>query len=128
MVLPLLFKEAIEIRKRRDKTMIRDNGQYQLTHFFDEFLVPAGSKSPIGKQSGNPAVAKKKQRRQRSTPVTHLVLRKTVVSAEMYTVSEIYWIRYKELSGTYHYLPILMNLFNHRVAWYSNPYENHISL
>ena len=53
------IKEAIEIRKRRGKTMNRDDGQYQFTHIFDEFLVPTGSKSPIGKQSGNPAVTKK---------------------------------------------------------------------
>ena len=57
------IEEAIEIRKRRGKTMNRDDGQYQFTHIFDEFLVPTGSKSPIGKQSGNPAVTKKKQRR-----------------------------------------------------------------
>ena len=53
------IKEAIEIRKRWDKTMNRDDGQYQFTHIFDEFLVPTGSKSLVGKQSGNPAVAKK---------------------------------------------------------------------
>ena len=53
------IKEGIEIRKRRGKTMNRDDGQYQFTNIFDECLVPTGSKSPIGKQSGNPAVAKK---------------------------------------------------------------------
>ena len=52
------LKEVIEIRKR-GKTMNRDDGQYQFTHIFDEFLVPTGSKSPTGKQSCNPAVAKK---------------------------------------------------------------------
>ena len=46
------------MRKRRGKTMNIDDGQYQFTHIFDEFLVPTGSKSPIGKQCGNPAVAK----------------------------------------------------------------------
>ena len=51
------IKEAIEIRKRRGKTMNRDEGQYQLTHIFDEFLV-SGEKSPIGRQTGNPTVAK----------------------------------------------------------------------
>ena len=38
----------------------------------------------------------KKQRRQISTPVTNLVTRKTVVSVETYTVSGIYWIKYRE--------------------------------
>ena len=38
--------------------MNRDDGQYQFTHIC-EFLIPTGSKSPIGKQSGNPAVAKR---------------------------------------------------------------------
>ena len=48
------IREANEIRKRRGKTMNRDEGQYQLTHIFDDFLVSPGSKSP-GKQSGNSA-------------------------------------------------------------------------
>ena len=40
------IKEAIEIRKRGGKTMNRDEGQYQLTHIFDELLVqPSGSRS-----------------------------------------------------------------------------------
>ena len=39
--------------------MNRDDGQYQFTHIFDEALVPMRSKSPIGKQTGNPAVATK---------------------------------------------------------------------
>ena len=51
------IKEAIEIRKRRGKTMNRDEGQYQFTHIFDEFLAPKVSKSPIGQKTGNPAVA-----------------------------------------------------------------------
>ena len=46
------IKEAIEIRKRRGKTMNRDEGQYHLTHIFDEFLVKPGPKPP-GRQSGN---------------------------------------------------------------------------
>ena len=50
-------KEAIEIRKRRGKTMNRDEGQYQLSHIYDEFLVTPGSKSPGGKQSGNSTIS-----------------------------------------------------------------------
>ena len=50
------IKEAIEIRKRRSKTMNRDDGQYHFTHIFDEFLVPTGSRSLIGKETGNLAV------------------------------------------------------------------------
>ena len=46
-------------KKEEGKTMNSDDGQYQFTHIFDEFLVPTGSKSPIGKQTGNPAVAMK---------------------------------------------------------------------
>ena len=42
--------------------MNRNDGQYQFTHIFDEFLVPKGSKSWIEKQSCNPAVSKKKQK------------------------------------------------------------------
>ena len=38
-------KEAIEIRKRRGKTMNRDEGHYQLSHVYDEFLVKPGLKS-----------------------------------------------------------------------------------
>ena len=71
-----------------------NDGQYHCD-IFDEFLVPTGSKSQIGKQTGNSAVATKKQCRQTSTPVTYLVLRKTVVSIETYTLSGI-WIRFKE--------------------------------
>ena len=41
-------KKVIEIRKRRGKPM---------KHIFDEFLVPTGSRSPIGKQTGKFAVA-----------------------------------------------------------------------
>ena len=37
--------------------MNRDDGQYLLTHIFDEFLVPTGSRSPVGIQADNPAVA-----------------------------------------------------------------------
>ena len=33
--------------------MNRDEGQYQLSHIFDEFLVATGSKSSEEKQSGN---------------------------------------------------------------------------
>ena len=47
------IKEAIEIRKRRGKTMNRDDGQYHFTHIFDEFLVPTETRSPIGKQTCN---------------------------------------------------------------------------
>ena len=90
------IKEAIEIRKRRGRTMNRDDGQYQFTHTFDEFLVPMGPKSPTGKTNGQPSCCYEKLRRQTSTPVTHLVLRMTVVSVEMYTVSGINWIRFKE--------------------------------
>ena len=46
------IKEAVEIRKRRGMTMNRDEGQYQLSHLYDEFLVSPGKKSP-GKRSGN---------------------------------------------------------------------------
>ena len=68
--------------------MNRDEGQYQLNHIFDEFLVPTGLKSPIGQQTGNPIVAKNSNvaRRQHQS---HLVLRKMVVSIKMYTVSGI---------------------------------------
>ena len=41
--------------------MNRDDGQYQFTHIFDEFLVPTGSKSPIGKQTGNTTVARQRR-------------------------------------------------------------------
>ena len=75
--------------------MNRDEGQYQLTHIF---LVPTGVSPPIGQRTGNPAVAKKQQHCQTSTPVSHLVLRKMVVSIERYTVSEFFsWIRINEL-------------------------------
>ena len=47
------IKEAIEIRKRRGATMNRDEGQYQLSHIFDEFLIPGLKKSPDGKSTGN---------------------------------------------------------------------------
>ena len=43
------IKEAIKIRKRRSKTMNRDVRQYNFTHIFDEFLVPTGTRIPIGK-------------------------------------------------------------------------------
>ena len=36
--------------------MNRDEGQYQLTHIFDEFLGKPGSKSP-GKGAGNSTLA-----------------------------------------------------------------------
>ena len=48
------IKEAIEIRKRGGKTMNRDEGQYQLTHIFDELLVqPSGSRSKSPKETTN---------------------------------------------------------------------------
>ncbi len=47
------IKEAIEIKKRQGKTMNRDEGQYQLSHIYDDFLVTPGTKSP-GKQSSLP--------------------------------------------------------------------------
>ena len=47
------IKEAIEIRKRRGTTMNRDDGQYQLSHIFDEFLNLESKKSPDGKSTGN---------------------------------------------------------------------------
>ena len=42
-------RETIEIRKRGHNTMNRDEGQYFLTHIFDELL----EKSPGKKLSGN---------------------------------------------------------------------------
>ncbi len=45
------IKEAIEIRKRGDTTMNRDEGQYHLTHVFDELLEEKSPRSR--KQTGN---------------------------------------------------------------------------
>jgi hypothetical protein len=49
------IKEAIEIRKKRGNTMNRDEGQYHLSHIFDEFLL---KKSPTEKTTGNSKVGK----------------------------------------------------------------------
>ena len=38
------IKEAVEIRKKGATTMNRDEGQYHLSHVFDELLLP-GDKS-----------------------------------------------------------------------------------
>ena len=34
------IKEAVHIRKRRGATMNRDEGQYHLSHVYDELLLP----------------------------------------------------------------------------------------
>ena len=48
------IKEAIEIRKRREAIMNRDEGQYFLSHVFDELLMKKSpGKHPTGKPSGN---------------------------------------------------------------------------
>ena len=47
------IKEAIEIRKRRGTTMNRDEGQYQLSHIYDDFLKQGSKKSLGGKPTGN---------------------------------------------------------------------------
>ena len=49
------IREAIEIRKRRGATMNRDEGQYQLTHIFDDLLFSA-SKNPAENKTGNTVV------------------------------------------------------------------------
>ena len=47
------IREAIEIRKKgASKTMNRDEGQYFLTHVFDD-LLSSGKKSPDDKSTGN---------------------------------------------------------------------------
>ena len=48
-------KEAVEIRKKRGTTMNRDEGQYHLSHIFDELLISSSRKSPKekGKSTGN---------------------------------------------------------------------------
>jgi len=51
------IREAIEIRKRRGATMNRDEGQYQLTHIFDDLLFSA-SKNPAENKTGNTVVKK----------------------------------------------------------------------
>ena len=38
------IKEAVHIRKRRGATMNRDEGQYHLTHVYDEHLLPKDKK------------------------------------------------------------------------------------
>ena len=48
------IKEAVEIRKMGRTTMNRDEGQYQLSHIFDEFLQQGPRKSLEGKPTGNP--------------------------------------------------------------------------
>ena len=45
------IKEAIEIRKRRGATMNRDEGQYFLSHVYDELLLE--KKSIRSKPTGN---------------------------------------------------------------------------
>ena len=47
------IKEGIEIRKRGKSIMNRDEGQYNLTHIFDEFLQPTRAREK--KQTGNSA-------------------------------------------------------------------------
>ena len=98
--------------KRRNKNFNRDEGQYKLTHIFDEFLVPTRF---ITDWELAIQLLLKKQHRQKSTPVVHLVLgklRKVVTSIETYTLSGFFnWLRIKE-HWTYFYLPILINPFN----------------
>ena len=51
-------KEAMEIRKRKGSTMNRDEGQYNLSHVFDEFLQrePRGpAKTTKASKTGNTA-------------------------------------------------------------------------
>ena len=45
------IKEAVAIRKKKGTTVNRDEGQYFLSHTFDEFLMK--TKQPIGKSTGN---------------------------------------------------------------------------
>ena len=48
------IREAIEIRKRGGATMNRDEGQYQLSHLYDQFLTPGNLKRSTGNAgSGN---------------------------------------------------------------------------
>jgi hypothetical protein len=46
------IREAIEIRKKGSTTMNRDEGQYYLSHVFDD-LLSSERKSPDGKSTGN---------------------------------------------------------------------------
>ena len=43
-------------KEEKGKIMNRNEEQYQLTHIFDESLVPTEFKSPIGQRTGNPTV------------------------------------------------------------------------
>ena len=57
------IREAIEIRRRGDSTMNRDEGQYYLTHVFDD-LLSSDKKSPDDKSTGNFKTAKSVKSRQ----------------------------------------------------------------
>ena len=61
------IKEAIAIRKKGGTTMNRDEGQYFLSHVFDEILMK--TKHPIGRSTGNTESGNTVARRQ-STSVS----------------------------------------------------------
>ena len=57
-------KEAIEIRKRGSTTMNRDEGQYHLSHIYDELLL--NKNLPIRKSTGNSKTSKNQRSSRRA--------------------------------------------------------------
>ena len=103
------IKEAIAIRKKGGTTMNRDEGQYFLSHVFDEILMK--KTHPIGRSTGNTESGNTVARRQSTSVSSQWWLRQQLI-AETYTVSCFTWIRIWETFVYHIILTILMNLFN----------------
>ena len=85
--------------------MNRDEGQYFLSHAFDE------EKHPIGRSTGNTESGNTVARRQSTSVSSQWWLRQQLI-AETYTVSCFTWIRILETFVYHIILTILMNLFS----------------
>ena len=81
------IKEAMAIRKKGGTTMNRDEGQYFLSHVFDEILMK--KKHPIGRSTGNTESGNTVARRQSTSVSSQWWLRQQLI-AETYTVSCFY--------------------------------------
>ncbi len=78
--------------------MNRDEGQYQLSHIYDELLVTPGSKSPGEKQSGNSTISSSSIVSSCRQSLTSVEKDSSLHRNVHKIVSGIFWIRTEESS------------------------------
>ena len=80
----------------RDKTMIRGDGQYQFKHILMSYWYQRDQGHRLENKLAIQLLLRKVASKNINASHSSIMLKKTVVSVETYTVSGIYWIRYEK--------------------------------